>query len=115
MSSTKSLHLSAQDGECALYVLISALKREICHLQIERGIFESRLKNIENRFCFDSYQMEQKLTEGLIDQNCPEAKLWFDEFSLHKSAQRDLEEAQNLYNQLLDLSKQRGGLSRKES
>lgn len=50
MSLTKSLYLSAQDGACALYVLMSALKREILHLQLERGIFESRLKNIEITF-----------------------------------------------------------------
>ncbi|MFX0113716.1 MAG: hypothetical protein ACFFB3_04145 [Candidatus Hodarchaeota archaeon] len=106
MSLKKSFLLNAQDSDCAVYVLMSALEREICRLQEERAIFENRLKNLEARYCFDPSEMQYRLNSGLLDDQNPAAQLWFDEFSLQQSAQRDLEEAESLYYQLCRISKQ---------
>jgi len=89
---------------------MSALEREIDRLQREKGIFEERIQQLDNQYQFNEPKLLQKMEHGSMEPHSRETRIWFDEFSLKQSAQRDLEEAESLYEQLREISRRSGRL-----
>ena len=79
---------------------MSALEREIDRLQREKGIFEERIQQLDNQYQFNEPKLLQKMEHGSMEPHSREIRIWFDEFSLKQSDQRDLEETESLYEQL---------------
>ncbi len=104
MKSSDLLPLNLRDRDSALYVLKSALEREIKRLKQEEGLFNVRVKELEHKYNIITYEAQEQIKLGTPDELKPEIKMWYDEKSLLESTTKDLEEAENLYSQLLNIS-----------